>query len=133
MEKAKVFFNADGIEERYVEYVHYELNQLTDPEGQPTGVTRGGKITLKTKGLENGKTDILEWMCDSFKSKNGTITFRNSEGGVRRKLEFTKGFLVEYAETYMIDSTQLPCEEFTISAKEIRIDHAVHNNRWTVK
>ena len=42
-----VTINADGIAEREVMYVRYELNQQTDVEGQPTGTTRGGKIYVK--------------------------------------------------------------------------------------
>ena len=38
--------SADGIQEREVLFVKYELNQNTDVEGQPTGTTRGGKMTL---------------------------------------------------------------------------------------
>ena len=44
-ETRTVTINADGIQEREVAYVRYELNQQTDVEGQPTGRTRGGKIT----------------------------------------------------------------------------------------
>ena len=48
-ETRTVTINADGIQEREVAYVRYELNQQTDVEGQPTGRTRGGKITVKVK------------------------------------------------------------------------------------
>lgn len=41
--------SADGIQEREVLFVRYELNQQTDVEGQPTGTTRGGKIYVKVK------------------------------------------------------------------------------------
>ena len=36
-ETRTVTINADGIQEREVAYVRYELNQQTDVEGQPTG------------------------------------------------------------------------------------------------
>ena len=59
-----VTLNADGIAEREVMYVRYELNQQTDVEGQPTGTTRGGKIYLKVKSNDDGNSDLMEWMYE---------------------------------------------------------------------
>ncbi|MBQ0050257.1 MAG: hypothetical protein KBT12_08520 [Bacteroidales bacterium] len=127
-----VTINADGIKEREVMYVKYELNQQTDVEGQPTGTTRGGKIQVKVKSNDDGNTELLEWMCDTYMSKSGSISFPNRQGGEMKKLEFTEGYLVAYSETYDNANQNQQYEEFTISAKEIKIGNAVHNNRWTL-
>lgn len=124
--------SADGIQEREVIFVKYELNQQTDVEGQPTGTTRGGKITVKVKSNDDGNTDILEWMIDTYMSKTGTISFPNRQGGEMKHLSFKEGYVVEYAETYDSTNSLLQYEEFTISAKEIAIGNARHNNRWTI-
>lgn len=124
--------NADGIQEREIVFVKYELNQQTDVEGQPTGTTRGGKITVKVKSNDDGNTDILEWMVDSYMSKSGTISFPNRQGGEMKHLSFKEGYVVEYAETYDSTNNLLQYEEFTISAKEIEVGNARHNNRWTI-
>ena len=124
--------SADGIQEREVIFVKYELNQQTDVEGQPTGTTRGGKITVKVKSNDDGNTDILEWMIDTYMSKSGTISFPNRQGGEMKHLSFKEGYVVEYAETYYSTNSLLQYEEFTISAKEIAIGNARHNNRWTI-
>ena len=124
--------NADGIAEREVMYVRYELNQQTDVEGQPTGTTRGGKIYVKVKSNDDGNTDILEWMIDTYMSKSGKISFPNRQGGEMKNLSFKEGYLVEYAETYDNKNDTQQYEEFTISAKEIAIGNARHNNRWTI-
>ena len=124
--------NADGIQEREVLFVRYELNQQTDVEGQPTGTTRGGKITVKVKSTDDGNTDILEWMIDTYMSKSGTISFPNRQGGEMKNLQFKEGYVVEYAETYDSTNALLQFEEFTISAKEIQVGNARHNNRWTI-
>ncbi|MDE5812878.1 MAG: hypothetical protein K2H72_01195 [Muribaculaceae bacterium] len=124
--------SADGIQEREVIFVKYELNQQTDVEGQPTGTTRGGKITVKVKSNDDGNTDILEWMIDTYMSKSGTISFPNRQGGEMKHLSFKEGYVVEYAETYDSTNSILQYEEFTISAKEIAIGNARHNNRWTI-
>lgn len=124
--------SADGIQEREVLFVKYELNQQTDVEGQPTGTTRGGKITVKVKSNDDGNTDILEWMIDTYMSKSGTISFPNRQGGEMKHLSFKEGYVVEYAETYDSTNSLLQYEEFTISAKEIAVGNARHNNRWTI-
>ena len=124
--------SADGIQEREVLFVKYELNQQTDVEGQPTGTTRGGKITVKVKSNDDGTTDILEWMIDTYMSKSGTISFPNRQGGEMKHLSFKEGYVVEYAETYDSTNSLLQYEEFTISAKEIAVGNARHNNRWTI-
>ncbi len=124
--------NADGIQEREIIFVRYELNQQTDVEGQPTGTTRGGKIYVKVKSNDDGNTDILEWMIDTYMSKSGTISYPNRQGGEMKHLSFKEGYVVEYAETYDSTNSLLQYEEFTISAKEIQIGNARHNNRWTI-
>ncbi len=124
--------SADGIQEREVLFVKYELNQQTDVEGQPTGTTRGGKITVKVKSNDDGNTDILEWMIDTYMSKSGTISFPNRQGGEMKHLSFKEGYVVDYSETYDSTNSLLQFEEFTISAKEIAVGNARHNNRWTI-
>ncbi len=124
--------NADGIQEREVLFVRYELNQQTDVEGQPTGTTRGGKIHIKVKSNDDGNTELLEWMIDTYMSKSGTISFPNRQGGEMKHLSFKEGYVVEYAETYDSTNSLLQYEEFTISAKEIQVGNARHNNRWTI-
>ena len=125
--------NADGIAEREVIFVRYELNQQTDVEGQPTGTTRGGKIYVKVKSNDDGNTDILEWMVDTYMSKSGKISYPNRQGGEMKHLDFKEGYVVEYAETYDSTNSLLQYEEFTISAKEISIGNAHHDNRWTIR
>jgi hypothetical protein len=124
--------NADGIQEREVLFVRYELNQQTDVEGQPTGTTRGGKIYIKVKSNDDGNTELLEWMIDTYMSKSGTISFPNRQGREMKHLSFKEGYVVEYAETYDSTNSLLQYEEFTISAKEIQVGNARHNNRWTI-
>ena len=124
--------NADGIQEREVLFVRYELNQQTDVEGQPTGTTRGGKIYIKVKSNDDGNTELLEWMIDTYMSKSVTISFPNRQGGEMKHLSFKEGYVVEYAETYDSTNSLLQYEEFTISAKEIQVCNARHNNRWTI-
>ena len=127
-----VTLNADGIAERQVIYMHYELEQQTDIEGQPVGRTRGGKITLRVKTPQNGNTDIVEWMCDTNMSKDGVVTIPALAGGDLKTIEFRDGFVVSYSETFDRRKELKLFEEFTISAKIIKIGNAVHNNNWSI-
>lgn len=127
-----VTLNADGIKERQVIYLHYEFSQQTDIEGQPVGRTRGGKITLRVRTPKDGNTDIVEWMCDSFMCKNGTISIPTLEGGELKKITFTDGYVISYSETYDRRQELVLHEEFTISAKVIKVGDAKHDNNWTL-
>ena len=133
METRTATINADGIKEREVLFVKYELNQQTDVEGQPSGPTRGGKIYVRVKSRDDGNTDIFKWMCDSKESKSGSISFPNMSGGEMKRLDFSKGYCVEYSETYDSTNSLLQYEEFTITAWEIRVGTISHNNRWTIR
>jgi hypothetical protein len=128
-----VTLNADGIEERQVIYMRYELEQQTDVEGQPVGRTRGGKITLRVRTPKDGNTDIVEWMCDTNMSKNGKITIPSLSGGDLKIIEFVDGFVVSYSETFDRRKELILHEEFTISAKIIKIGNAVHDNNWSIE
>jgi hypothetical protein len=128
-----VTLNADGIEERQVIYYRYELEQQTDVEGQPVGRTRGGKITLRVKTPQNGNTDIVEWMCDTNMSKDGVINVPTVNSGDLKTIQFYDGFVVSYSETFDRRKELILYEEFTISAKMIKIGNAVHNNNWSIE
>lgn len=133
MDYRLVTLKADGITERQIIWMQYSLSQQTDVEGQPVGRTRGGKIKLRVITPKDGNTDIISWMCDMTASKNGTITIPALGGGDLKTIIFKDGFVVEYSETYDRDKTTVLIEEFTISAKKIRIGSAIHDNNWSLE
>lgn len=130
-ERRTVTISVDGFREREVDYVHFELNQQTDVEGQPTGPVRGGKITVKVKSTDDGNTEMFEWMCTTHMYKDGYISFPNSEGGEMKRLSFRKGYVVNYSETYDAKDNSQQYEEFVITAREIQIGYIAHSNVWT--
>ena len=71
-------------------------------------------------------------MCDSYMSKNGVISFPDKDGGEMKRLSFKNGYVVQYAETFDDANDNKQYEEFVISAKEIQVGNAIHNNRWTI-
>ncbi len=126
-----VELKVDGLKEREVTHLNYALRQETDVEGQPTAITRGGKIKVKVKSLNEGNTDLLEWMCDPFMSKNGEISFMKRDGTNMKTLKFYDAYLVEYEEDYDALNDNAQYETFTISAKKIEMGAAEHENAWT--
>ena len=84
------------------------------------------------KSNDDGNSDLLEWMCDTYMSKSGTISYPNRQGGEMKHLSFKEGYMVEYAETYDNKDEMQQYEEFTITCKEIQVGNARHNNRWTI-
>ncbi|MBE6246788.1 MAG: hypothetical protein E7110_05580 [Bacteroidales bacterium] len=127
-----VTFNADSIAEREVVYFRYELKQKTDIEGQPIGSIRGGYIYLKVKSKDNGEEDLMEWMCNTYLSKNGFISIANDQGSEIKKVCFKEAYMIEYAETYDKKDELQQYEEFTITCKEIQVGSAHYDNGWTI-
>lgn len=125
-----VTLDAEGIKSRDVSYVHYELFQQTDEQGQPTGRTRGGKITLRLKSTNDGNIDLFDWMCDPSMSKGGDIIFPNAQGGEMKRLHFEEGYIVEYAETYDANDNMPQYEQIVISAEKISVGGVTHDNSW---
>ena len=71
-------------------------------------------------------------MCDTYMSKNGVISFPDKDGGEMKRLSFKNGYVVQYAETDDDTNETKQFEEFVISAKEIQVGNAIHNNSWTI-
>ncbi len=125
----------DGCEDREVTYVQYQFNQQIDVEGQPTGTTRGGVINLKVKSTDAGNTDLLEWTCDSYGSKNGTITWPNKLGGVMKTLSFIDAYCVSYEEVYDDTNTDRMYESITITCRQLTVTgkgSVEYDNHWAL-
>lgn len=127
-----VKLKVDGLREREVVHLSYGFHQQTDPEGQPAGIVRGGKITVHVKSTNDGNVEFMEWMCDSYLAKNGSVEFLKMDGTNMKTLKFEHAFLVDYEEVYDSVDNNNQVEIFTISAKNLAIGTAAHNNKWTI-
>jgi hypothetical protein len=126
-----VTLKVDGLKERDVFHLNYDLRQETDIEGQPAAVVRGGKMQFKVKSTNDGNTEFLEWMCDPFGFKSGSIEFVKRDGTNMKTLKFMDAILVAYEEIFDALDESSQFELFTISAKHIEMGAAVHENKWT--
>ena len=125
-----VFLKVDGFTDREVLKLDYSLHQETDVEGRPTAITRGGRLNLMVKSLNDGNSEFFEWMCDPYTVKGGTIEFEKRDGTNMKTLKFEEGFLVDYTESYDSVDENLQHEMFVISAKKIDIGGVFHENSW---
>ena len=129
---SNVILKVNGYKDREVLHVSYGFDQPTDPEGQPAGIARGGKINVHVKSLNDGNTDFMEWVCDSYSAKDGTIEFLKMDGTNMKTLKFEHAYLVKYEEVYDGVDSNNQTEIFTISAKKVSINAVSHNNKWTL-
>ncbi|MEZ5198035.1 MAG: type VI secretion system tube protein TssD [Bacteroidales bacterium] len=125
-----VYLKVDGFTEREVLKVDYALHQESDVEGRPSAITRGGKIDVMVKSLNDGNSEFFEWVCDPYTTKDGTIEFEKRDGTNMKTLKFTDAYLVDYRESYDSIDENLQHEIFTISAKKIDIGGVYHENHW---
>lgn len=125
----------DGCDEREVIYVQYQFNQQIDVEGQPTGTTRGGVINVRVKSTDSGNTDLLDWTCDSYGAKNGSITWPNKIGGIMKTLSFVDAYCVSYEEVYDDSNTERMYESITITCRQLTVSgkgSVEYDNHWAL-
>jgi hypothetical protein len=109
--------------------VSYSLLQETDATGRPSTVTRGGTITVTVEG--NEKTDLFEWMCNSFERKDGSVVFyKRDSDATLKELKFTEGYLINFTESFNSEGKEPLSVTFTVSAKEIKLGNGTHSNLW---
>jgi len=107
----------------------YSLNQETDPTGRPSSVTRGGRINLKVEST--GETDLFEWICNSFQTKDGSVVYlKRDSDATMKELKFKEGYLVDFEERFDAANDNPMITDFTISAKEITLGNGTHKNEW---
>lgn len=125
----------DGYDDREVISVNYQFNQQIDVEGQPTGTTRGGILTIKVKSTDSGNTDLLDWVCDSYLSKDGTITWPRRDGSTMKTLAFKDAFCVGYEENFDSTNSQLQNEVITITCRQLTVTgkgSVQYDNHWAL-
>ena len=128
-----VTIKIDGFAEREVMNLHYALHQEVDIEGRPAERTRGGRISVTVKSLNDGNTELMEWACDPYIVKKGKIEFEKRDGTNMKNFEWEDGYCVEYEEMYNAMDADSQMEVFTISAKKIKVGAAEHENTWAEK
>lgn len=109
---------------------NFELSRETDAKGRPSSGVYGGRINLEVESTAD--TSIVEAMVNSqFKPFEGTITFKKTDEDAKMKeLSFKNAYLVFYREEIDVTGERPMYIRFTISAEEITMGNATHENRW---
>lgn len=124
----KAKFKIDGKEYDILDCT-YDSAQEVDATGRPSSVTRSGRIMLTVQGT--GGSELFEWMTNNFERKNGSVAFvKRDNDATLKELKFTEGYLVKYEENFDSTGSNPLTETFTISAKQLDIGEAKHDNEW---
>ncbi len=104
----------------------YGLHQSVDGSGRPTSETKSSDINLVIESNED--TSLLEWACDSYGKKDGSIVFNKIDQDQKMKqLDFTDGYITSYAESFGGDTMMM---SISISARTVKVGNAEIDNGW---
>ena len=109
----------------------YNFNQSIDKNHKPSSVSRGGQVTFTIES--RGKANFLKWMTDYTQAKDGKITFYKRDQMARLfDLSFTKAYCVDYLEHFDHKSEEPMQIKMTISAKDMKADNTLFENKWAL-
>jgi len=137
MAKTPVTLKVDGYKDREVTEVSYEFSRGTSADGQPSGIARGGKITVTIKALNDGNCDMLEWINNTGKGKKGSLLFMDSsdQNKKMKEITFENAYCVKFTENWKEkgndDKSPLNhLEKIEISCQKITNGQASYENEW---
>jgi hypothetical protein len=124
--KSNISIELDG-KSHPIQSFSYSLKQHTDHTGQPASETLGGEIHMTLESTKDN--EFLEWMVDSFMRKDGKITIMKSEEeGKLKEFEFKEAFMTDFSESFNESGSGMIT--LSLSAREISMGNATHENEW---
>ena len=136
MAQNRVTLEVEGFKPREVRAVTYAFDRAIGADNDPTGIPRGGKITLRVKSEDDGNVELLHWMTNKNMSKKGSITFMTAKDIDKKmkSVEFEDAFCVNFVEHWEdVPGGSLPVshwEEITISCRKIVNGPVTYENIW---
>lgn len=109
----------------------YNFDQSIDKNNKPSSISRGGQIMLviEARGISN----FLKWMTEYTNAKDGQITFFRRDQMARLfDLSFKKAFCIDYTEHFHHYSDEPMQIKMTISAKDMKAETALFENKWSM-
>ena len=96
-----VILKVKDFENREVLMVDYKFNQATDREGQISGIPRGGRVSIRVKAMNDGNSQLLQWMLAPNDPRDFVITFENTvDGSTMKELKGTGCYCEKYKENW---------------------------------
>lgn len=108
----------------------YSLYRDVDMKGRPTSGVYGGRIEVEVESTDD--TSIIEKMVNNqFKPVDGSLTIKKRDEDAKMKeITFTEAYIVSYSESIHAYSDSPMTLQFQLSAKQIKIGNADHENDW---
>jgi hypothetical protein len=125
-----------GLKERNIIEYNYSFSQAIDLENQPTGIPRGGKLTVKVEAVTRSEktNELFGWMVSKTKKDGKIVVKKPSKRGEDLKiLKFEDAFCVEYKEIWKdiksgADTSNT--EEIVISWRKLTWDDVEFDYGW---
>jgi hypothetical protein len=108
----------------------YSFYRDVDPKGRPTSGVYGGKIDVEVES--NQDTSVIEAMVNNqFKAVSGSLTIKKQDEDAKMKeISFNDAYIVNFSEGMNAYSDSPMVTNFQISARQIKIGNADHENDW---
>ena len=108
----------------------YALYRDVDPKGRPTSGVYGGKIDVEIESTQD--TSVIESMVNNqFKAVSGSLTIKKQDEDAKMKeITFSDAYIVNYSESMNAYSDSPMTLNFQLSARQIKMGSADHENDW---
>ena len=124
-----VTLEVKDFEAREVMMIDYKFDQATDREGQIAGIPRGGRVTIRVKAMNDGNSEMLQWMLAPNDPRDFTVTFYNTvDGSTMKELEGQGCYCVNYVEKW--EDGQEHYEEIEIVCQVLKNGPVQFENPW---
>ena len=124
-----VTLQVSGFQDREVLLVDYKFDQATDREGQIAGIPRGGRVTIRVKALNDGNTELLQWMLGANDPRDMKVVFLQTiDGSTMKTLEGTGCYCVNYKEKW--EDGEEHFEEMEIVCQKLENGPVAFENPW---
>ena len=124
-----VTLEVKDFEQREVIMIDYKFEQATDREGQIAGIPRGGTVNIRVKAMNDGNTQMLQWMLAPNDPRDFTVTFFNTvDGSTMKELKGTGCYCTNYKE--MWEDGKEHFEEMEIVCQNLANGPVSYENPW---
>jgi hypothetical protein len=127
----------DGFKPRKILEYSYSFAQAIDLENQPSGIPRGGKLSVKVEAYTKEVNDeLFGWMVSKTQKKEGKIILKTPTDYAKdlKTIEFTDAFCVDYKETWKdqkAGGTEVAnTEDIQITWRTLKWGKVSYENEW---
>lgn len=106
----------------------YSFNQATDELGKPQGEVCAGTLQMTFANLPS--SDMLEWMINPRKIKDGVICTYDTDNTLLQKIKFSMAVCVAMDLQYAESGKGYCATSFTLYAKKMVLGDTIVENNW---